>query len=242
MNNMNSSRTNFFFIWAVITLAIVILGFTPTFFLRPIFESIDRATGSPQLPIHLIIHGITMTSWYVIFVAQTYLVKSRNVSLHKKLGVAGIIIAVLAVVSGFVVLIEFIDRGANVTAVTNINVGNTINFIVFIGMILVGLNYRRTPDIHKRVMLFAAIVNIGPALTANRMLGESLHIIIPDSIPLTLLYKSLLVISLLIFDLRTRNKILPISIIGGGVLIGSIFLARAIAASSLGAAYYEFLS
>ena len=239
---MSASRNNFFFIWALIALAIVILGFGPTFFLRPLFGTIDRATGSPQLPVHLIVHGIAMTAWFAIFAAQTYLVKSRNISLHRKLGVAGIVTAVLVVISGFVVLIEFIPRGQNVQAITNINVGNTVNFVVFIGMIITGLIYRRTPEIHKRVMLFAAVVNIGPALTTNRMLGESLHILIPDSIPLTMLFKILVVLSLIVFDIRSRSKVHPVSVVGGGILIGSIFLARAIASSSLGTAYYEFLS
>lgn len=239
---MSTSRTNFFFIWALITLAIVILGFGPTFFLRPLFGTIDRATGSPNLPIHLVIHGITMTAWFVIFAIQAYLVRSRNVSLHRKLGVAGIVVAALAIVSGFVVLIEFTHRGPNMQSIININVGNTINFIVFAGMIVTGLMYRKSPDTHKRVMLFAGVVNIGPALTTNRMFGEAVHLIIPDSIQLTLLFKILVVASLIIFDLKSRGKILPATLVGGVILVGAVFLARVVASSSLGEAYYNFLS
>ena len=239
---MTFSKSNFFFIWASITLLLVILGFGPTFFLRPVFDPIDYATGSPELPIHLIIHGITMTAWFAIFAIQTYLIRIRDVSLHRKLGVAGVIVGLMAVISGFIVLIEFIDRNPNVEAVTNINVGNTMNFIVFVGMIIVGMIYRKTPEIHKRVMLFAGVVNIGPALASNRLLGESLHIFIPDAIPLTMMFKTLVVLSLFIYDFRRDNKVHTTSIVGGGILIGSSLLARVIASSSLGSAYYDFLS
>jgi hypothetical protein len=239
---MNSIRTNFFLIWALITLAIVILGFAPTFYLRPLFGSTDYSTGSTELPIHLVIHGLSMTAWYVIFAIQTYLGKKRKIALHRTLGIAGIIVAAIVIASGYIVLVEFIPRNPVVEAVTNINVGNTMNFIVFASMITAGLYYRRTPDVHKRLMLFAGVVNIGPALTTNRMLGEYLHVIIPDAVPLTLLFKVLVVASLVWLDIKTKQRVQPVTLIGGSILIGAIFASQAIANSALGTAYYEFLS
>ena len=74
------------------------------------------------------------------------------------------------------------------------------------------------------------------------MFGEALHLIIPDFIQLTLLFTILVVASLIIFDLKSRGKILPATLVGGVILVGAGFLARAVASSSLGEAYYNFLS
>jgi hypothetical protein len=103
-------RSNFFMAMALLLLLLVFLGFAPTLYLRPFFGSVDRATGSPQLPLHLLLHGLAMSSWYLLFAVQAGLVRYQRVSVHRQLGWAGAASACAVVVSGFVVLSSVVPR------------------------------------------------------------------------------------------------------------------------------------
>ena len=60
------SRDPFFAVMSVVTLAIVLSGFAPTLYLRPVFKPVP-------IPGYLYIHGIVLTSWFVWFFMQTLL-------------------------------------------------------------------------------------------------------------------------------------------------------------------------
>ena len=75
-----SKRSTFFLIASSLMTLIVFLGFLPSFYLRPYF----RDNG---LPLHLIVHGVVMTAWQLLFLTQTILVARRRTDLHRRLGV-----------------------------------------------------------------------------------------------------------------------------------------------------------
>ena len=79
-------------------LTLVVVGFARTFYARPFFGAIDEPTRSAELPRHLMLHGLVMTSWFALVVTQTLLIAKRNVALHRRLGIAGAALAVLVVV------------------------------------------------------------------------------------------------------------------------------------------------
>src|SRR3977135_590165 len=78
---------------AVAFVITVFSGFARTFFLRPYFDS------QPLIPL-LILHGIVFTSWLVLLVMQTTLVAVKRTSIHRRLGVAGGVLAILMVMIG----------------------------------------------------------------------------------------------------------------------------------------------
>ncbi|MEZ5518168.1 MAG: hypothetical protein R3F41_11965 [Gammaproteobacteria bacterium] len=237
---MPRSRSNFFFIWAIIVLVAVFLGFAPTFYLRPLFGTVDRVTGG-GLPFYLVIHGLAMTAWYAIFVAQTYLVRSRNFVLHRNLGITGLVVAGLLIISGFYTMIQFSGRSPE-GPVTAIMTGNTIGFIVFVTLLTIGVLNRKRPEIHKRAMLIGSIAIIGPAFTTNRMFGEMLHFIIPDAVPLTFAFKLIVLGSLVWFDLKTHKRVLTITMVCAAVTIAGFILARTLRGSELSTWYYNLLA
>lgn len=68
---------------AILTPIVVLLGFSRTYYLKGMF-------GTPALPSLLVhFHGIIMTSWVLLFVAQVSLVAARRTKTHQRLGVAG---------------------------------------------------------------------------------------------------------------------------------------------------------
>jgi len=96
-------RSKFFLCLSYVMLAIVLIGFSPTFYLRAIFDV-------PAIPLYVYVHGAAMTSWYIWFCVQTTAVNSSRVALHRRLGVIGITIAVLVLISGVAVALGLAPR------------------------------------------------------------------------------------------------------------------------------------
>ena len=101
-------QTKFFFGLAVVMLTLVVVGFARTFYARPFFGAIDEPTRSAELPRHLMLHGLVMTSWFALVVTQTLLIAKRNVALHRRLGIAGAALAVLVVVVDMFTIVEYV--------------------------------------------------------------------------------------------------------------------------------------
>ena len=78
---MKAGRDRWFFTgMATVVVAIVVAGFTPTYYLKPLF-------ATPALPLSIHIHGALFTAWVLLFVGQTSLVAANRTDLHRRLGV-----------------------------------------------------------------------------------------------------------------------------------------------------------
>lgn len=161
-------QTKFFFGLAVVMLTLVVVGFARTFYARPFFGAIDEPTRSAELPRHLMLHGLVMTSWFALVVTQTLLIAKRNVALHRRLGIAGAALAVLVVVVDMFTIVEYVVcREAAGIAITQqqqpVVVGDTLNVLVYFPLFTAGgLYLRRTPEAHKRLMLMSCVVMLDP--------------------------------------------------------------------------------
>lgn len=148
------------YIWLAVLVPIVVLaGFARTYYLKGFF-------GAPALPgllVHL--HGLVMTSWVVLFVAQVWLVAARRTRTHQRLGVLGAILAALIVVVGVVTAMSAAARGSSPgpppLRFLVVPLGDMLVFAVLIGT---ALYYRRRIQIHKRLMLLAAVNLLTPAI------------------------------------------------------------------------------
>src|SRR5947207_730658 len=89
-------RRRFFTGMAMVVVATVVAGFTPTYYLKLLFAT----------PLSIHIHGALFTTWVLLFVAQTWLVAANRTDLHRRLGVTGAALAVTMVVSGAALAIE----------------------------------------------------------------------------------------------------------------------------------------
>lgn len=137
--------------------AVVFAGFSPSFFMRPLF------TRPPLIPL-AIVHGIVMSSWLVILITQTALISADNARLHRKLGVAA-----------FAMIPLMLGVAWAMTIVNTNHLPHTFNPLPFmvipmgdIGLfaILAGaaMYYRRDPEMHKRLMLLANLNIVPPAI------------------------------------------------------------------------------
>ena len=90
----------------------VFAGFASSYYLR-FLEGGPSATlsGGPFTGlVHL--HGAIFTAWVLLFIVQTALVSSRRVAIHRRLGVAGGVLAAAMVVAGTSVAIATAARGS----------------------------------------------------------------------------------------------------------------------------------
>jgi len=191
-------------------LILVFLGFSRTFFLRPYFQT------EALMPL-LIMHGVLFSSWIALFLIQTTLVASKRTRVHRKLGVAGGILATLMVIVGTV---TGIVRAKSVVPPPGFSSGLTFLTIplgdVLVFGILIGaaLYYRNRVDIHKRLMTIATIT-LMPAAVA-RLPGAFFE----QGGPLVFFGVSdLLIMPLLIYDVATRGRPHRATVIGAALLV-----------------------
>jgi hypothetical protein len=161
-------RSRFFFGMSAIVLALVFGGFAPTFFLRPLFDV-------PESPWYLYVHGAVVTAWYALLVVQTGLVGAGRIDVHRTLGLAGAVLALALVAINAAVVLGFPARAAagqysitlNYTTpetVHQIFWQDTVMLIAFTAFVAVAVALRRRPGAHKRLMLFASLAILGPAV------------------------------------------------------------------------------
>ena len=93
--NIQRASDRRLYIWFVVLIPLIVLvGFARTYYLKGFF-------GNPPLPGLLVhVHGLVMTSWVVLFIAQVSLVATRRTKTHQRLGVLGAILSGVVVVVG----------------------------------------------------------------------------------------------------------------------------------------------
>jgi hypothetical protein len=149
------------YIWFAVLMPLIILaGFGRTYYLKGFFGN----QPLPGLLVHL--HGIVMTSWVALFITQVFLVARRRTKTHQRLGVLGAVLAGAVVVVGVVTAIDAAARGASPgpppLQFLVIPLGDILVFAILVGTSL--YFRRRRLDIHKRLMLLAALNLLTPAI------------------------------------------------------------------------------
>jgi hypothetical protein len=159
----------------------VLIGFAKTFFLRSQFNV-------PLIPPYLYVHGVILTTWFVLVLAQTFLVATHRTDLHRRLGVAAVVTAGMVVpISALVVARAAQRMGAVHTPLQRLEiVGDLLSLLWFAGFVAAGVYFRRRPDIHKRLMIASCFTIYGPVF-ARFELVYGVPIPPPAVLPLGLL-------------------------------------------------------
>ena len=201
----------------VIGLAAVLIGFSKTF-IFPV------ANATFQAPLIIYVHGFLALSWIVLFLFQAFLIKAENWTLHMTMGMLGLLIAVgvavtIPIAGGYQVEKD-LAQGLGDTAVSGI-LGTFTSSLMFISLVLVGLHYRKSPEVHNRLMLLATIVVLWPAWFRFRHLFPS----IPNpEIWFALVLADSLIIVAWIWDKFTNGRIHPtLLFVGSFVIIEQTF-------------------
>jgi hypothetical protein len=138
---------------------IVVIGFARTYYLKGFFST-------PPIPSRLLhLHGLVMSAWVILFVTQVSLVASKRTKTHQRLGVLGSVLAGLVFVVGILTGIDAAARGSSpgppALQFLIVPLGDMLVFGILISL---ALYFRRKLDIHKRLMLLAAVNLLAPAI------------------------------------------------------------------------------
>ena len=144
-------------------LLVVLVGFAPSFYVRPYLLHPERLVRYPSgLPAHLYVHGLLLTAWFVLALVQTWLVATYRTSVHRRLGVAGVVLAA-GIVAASIQTTVF--RDAPVIEETPERAFGQLATLTWFSICLVaGVLRRHSPSDHKRLMLFASVSLLAPAI------------------------------------------------------------------------------
>jgi hypothetical protein len=139
--------------FGVIAALAVFIGFSRTYFLKGYFAA------QPISPL-LHLHGLIFSSWIALFITQSWLVSARRTDIHRKLGVAGGVLAGAMVVVGTMAGITAARLGHSPSPAVPPLVFLSIplfDIVQFAILISAALYLRQRTDHHKRLMLVATI-------------------------------------------------------------------------------------
>ena len=141
----------FFFAITLLLVVVVAIGFGPTYYLAGVFRA-----PLPSRIVH--IHGAVFSTWMILLVVQTGLISTRRVEWHRKLGVAGFVLACGMVLT---VLLTAADFAMRAKAKPNSEALLTLLVVPFTDAaafaVLAGLAYalRKNTAAHKRLIIIA---------------------------------------------------------------------------------------
>lgn len=188
----------------------VVAGFSRTYFLRPYFNT------QPLIPL-LHLHGIIFSAWLLLLLTQTTLVAANRTRVHRKLGIAGAVLATVMILVGSVTAviraksIEVPPGAPPPLVFLTIPLGDMLVFAI---LIAAAFYFRRKTDAHKRLMLLSTIA-ILPAAVARLPFDFIL-----SGGPLVFFgLTDLFIVPMVVYDCVTRGRPHRATVLGGALLI-----------------------
>lgn len=215
----------------------VLIGFAPTYYLQAFGDGpMVTSNGLPFTPlVHL--HGVLFTGFVVLFIVQTALVASHRVAVHRRLGIAGGLLAAGMLIVGTATALNAVARGAAPLGMDPLVflAIPLFDMLLFPGFVVAALLLRANKEAHKRLMLLAYISIIAAAVAR-----------LPGVLPLGPLgFFGLSFIFLLagvIYDLATRRRVHNVYIWGGALLVLSVPLRLMASGTETWRAFAEYVT
>ena len=181
-----------------------LVGFGPSY-------STKIAHGHPSLVLH--VHAVLFTGWLVLLVVQSALVRSRRLGLHKRLGIAGAVLATTMLPMGVMTALESARlRGATPESLRllMLQFGALFLFGTFVAL---AIGFRRRSQVHRRMIVLATVSIIPAAIVRLPLIGGSPVV--------ALILSTLFVVAGAVHDRRTTGRAHPVYVWGGVAILVS---------------------
>lgn len=212
-NSTRRPHASPFLISAAIVAAIMFVGFARNYYLR-------NWLGTHVLSLTAHVHGLIMTCWVLLFLAQALLVSTHRVDLHRRLGAAGAVLAALVVAFGLYTIHGDVERqypGASpMIQAEGFVAFDGISLLIFCGLIVAALIARQQPETHRRLMILGMISLLPPAF--GRLVAYFIHQHI-EEVVLGLMTAS--AISAALIDALHRGRLHVAFLSGGAVVVAA---------------------
>jgi hypothetical protein len=222
---------------AILMALVVLIGFAPTYYLKGV-------RGGPMLTISgfpftrlVHVHALMFTAWVALFIVQTALVARRRVWTHRRLGIAGGVLAFGMVVAGTATAIDGAGQGTAPPGIDPLAflAVPLFDMFCFAGFVSAALLLRANREAHKRLMLLA-YVSIMAAATAR----------LPGVLPLgPLVFYGLAFVFMgagAVYDVITRRRMHKAYLWGGAVLVASVPLRLILSGTPAWRAFAELVT
>lgn len=147
--------------WFFRSMALAMIGVSLLGFLPAILHPVGRRAPLSALAA---VHGLVFFAWLLLFLVQASLIATRHVAWHRCLGVASVVLLALMIPLGFLTTLAMVRRGYDLSGDIAFQknpaegaVFTFINLLLFGVLAIAALVYRRRPELHKRLILFANI-------------------------------------------------------------------------------------
>lgn len=170
------------------------------------------ATGSKTFTRLVHIHGALFGFWLVFFILQTRLIASGRIAIHRRLGVAGALLAVTMIGVGVRTSIVAarhgydLDRRNDPLGFMVFPLGDLLAFAILVSA---GIWFRKRPMAHKRLMLLATLAMLNAPLAHLISTTPALFAI---KAPIILVPIVLLLSASAVYDKLTLGRIHPVSL------------------------------
>lgn len=195
----------------------VIAGFGPTYYFRILSPSpLATLSGGPvTFLVHL--HAMLFSAWVLLFIVQTALIAQRKAAVHRRLGAAGGVLALLMVVTGALAAMRQAARGVAPARFDPLEflMIPLSDVLLFGGFVAAALRLRANREAHKRLMLLAYICIVTAAI--GRLPG-----VLPLGPPAFFGLSLLFVLAGVIYDRASRGRVHPVYVWGGTMLAISV--------------------
>jgi len=211
----------FFATMAILMVATIVIGFLPSYFMRGMV-SFGPPLPSMTLLVHL--HGALFTAWMLLFLVQVLLVSGGRRDIHRKLGIAAMVLLPAMIVVGTLAGLHQVARASGPPIVPPLSwlAIPLLSVPIFGGLIGAALAKRHDAASHKRYMIIAMIEMTSPGL--GRWPWPAF---VPG--PVILFgFSDLFLLALILWDIKQYGRVHRATAIGGGILFGSHVLRIAI--------------
>ena len=230
------SERAFFLGMTAALVALVLWGFAHSFYFRTVLTPpgtyLDRAGWMRWA---FMLHGALFTCWIALFATQTVLIGSKRLPLHKQIGQA-IYPSLYAIVAyGLFVGWLGAKHGFHDVPFDSVTFSALPWLVIlgFAGLAWAGLNERRDPQRHKRLMLLATILLSDAGIARVPLF----HAILPPWLDPTVF----MLIPLVAWDVATLRRVHPTTVKGGLLVAAALLLSVPIGMTKPWHAFVETL-
>jgi len=192
-------------VWFASFLFFAIWAFWPSYF--------SRVSEQTELRLHL--HGIALTLWCMMLIAQAYLIRTKRRALHRKIGALSYALVPIVVATTINLIHYRMKGGGTLPEIGLYQIALMVNAVIaFLLIYCLAIVYRKQPELHARYMVCTVFPLFTPVtdrwISAN---WPALLSLVPslNGVPIVQVLgfalADLLLVGLIVWDLRAKRRV-----------------------------------
>lgn len=220
-----------FYVWMAGTcFLIAVLGFLPTYWM-------PLAKGSFRAEPMVHIHGVLMFGWVIFFFTQSWLVAQGKILSHRSWGMLGIsIVTGIAFIVPTIISLRLAQAATPGEPASAVHAARAFTWVTigallfFVPAFVIAIVKLKDSETHKRLILLMTISMLGAPIARWFIFAAPPAPPWPAGLPdissppiiiaiIAALIGDILLGIAVAYDWRTRGKVHPVYLIGGGILL-----------------------